>query len=159
MSKPKNEVRAIKYLRDDMIEYHSKSLHVSITITLFAIFLTSFLLQHKKDEVKGHLYKMAKEVKFFSFSLYYHRYFILNRKQGVFIVQKEEISKKFTKIPFSELLYIDSIVDHNTKKHAVSCEWKYSFSLQTKDRKFFLFSRTEEELFLWLTSFHRMAKV
>ena len=79
MSKPKNEMRALKYLRDGMIEYHSSSLHVSITFALviFNIF-PSFPSQHKKDEVKGNLYKMAKEVKFFSFSLYYNRYFVLN---------------------------------------------------------------------------------
>ena len=37
--------------------------------------------------------------------------------------------------------------------------WKYSFALQTKERKFFLFARTEEEQFLWLTGFYRLARV
>ena len=45
-----------------------------------ALLTTPVLSQHRKDEVKGHLYKMAKEVKFFSFSLYYKRYFVLNGK-------------------------------------------------------------------------------
>ena len=79
--------------------------------------------------MKGELFKMAKEVKFFSLSLYYKRYFILNPKLGALIIQEGAVSKKVHKIPFSELLYIDSIIDHREKKHAVSCDWKFSFSL------------------------------
>ena len=117
-------------------------------------------MQHRKDEVKGYLFKMAKEVKFFSRALYYKRYFILNRKNTSFTIQNEEISKKVIKVPFSELLYIESVQEHSLdKKNDVSCDWKFSFALQTKDRKFFLFARSEEEQFLWLTSFYRMAKV
>ena len=57
-------------------------------------------IQHLKNEVKGYLYKMAKEVKFFSFSLYYKRYFVLNAKQNCFLIQNEEVAKKVTKVPF-----------------------------------------------------------
>ena len=88
------------------------------------------LIHHRKDEVKGFLFKMAKEVKFFSLALYYKRYFILNRKSNSFIIQNEEVSKKVIKVPFSELLYIESVQEHSTeKKNDVSCEWKYSFAL------------------------------
>lgn len=103
---------------------------------------------------------MAKEVKFFSFSLYYKRYFVLNVKQNCFYIQNEEVAKKVSKVPFQELLYIDSVQHHREDaKNGVSCDWKYSFALQTKDRKFFLFARNEEEQFLWLTAFYRMARV
>ena len=115
--------------------------------------------QHKKDEIKGYLFKMAKEVKFFSFALYYKRFFLLSMKQQVFLIQNEEVSKKVIRIPFAQILFIDGITDHRDKKHEVTCEWKFSFSIQTKDRKYFLFARSEEEQFLWLSSFYRMAKV
>ena len=73
---------------------------------------------------------MAKEVKFFSFSLYYKRYFILNAKHQQFIIQNEEISKKVQKIPFNELLYIDSVQFHcDQNNNSVSCDWKYSFAI------------------------------
>jgi len=89
---------------------------------------------------------MAKEVKFFSFSLYYKRYFILNTRQSCLVIQDEEVSKKQFKVPFAELLYIDSVQYHSEEtKNSVSCDYKYSFALQTKDRKYFLFARNEEE--------------
>ena len=103
---------------------------------------------------------MAKEVKFFSMSLYYQRYFVLNARSGVLCVQKGELAKNVTKIPFSELLYIDSVQFHSPdNRNTVSCKWKHSFSLQTKERKFYLFARNEEEQFLWLTAFYRIARV
>ena len=80
--------------------------------------------------MKGYLFKMAKEVKFFSFSLYYKRYFVLNAKQNCFFIQNEEVAKKDSKVPFQELLYIDSVQHHREDtKNGVSCEWKYSFAL------------------------------
>ena len=103
---------------------------------------------------------MAKEVKFFSFGLYYKRFFILSAADNCLFIQKAEVSKKIEKVPLHELLYIDSVQFHDEKNNNnVSCEWKHSFALQTKDRKFFLFCRTEEEQFLWITSFYRMARV
>jgi len=38
---------------------------------------------------------------------------------------------------------------------ATKCPWKYSFTLTTRFRKFYLFAASEEELFLWLTSLTR----
>ena len=70
------------------------------------------------------------------------------------------MSKKCEKIPFTQLLYIESVQQHcERSQNDVSCDWKFSFALQTKERKYFLFSRTEEEQFLWLTSFYRLANV
>ena len=64
------------------------------------------------------------------------------------------------KIPFNELLYIDSVQFHcDANNNSVSCDWKFSFAVQTKERKYFLFCKTEEEQFLWLTSFYRLARV
>ena len=76
------------------------------------------------------------------------------------LIQKDEVAKKIEKVPFQEMLFIDSVQYHrDDRSSGVTCEWKYSFGLQTKDRKYFLFSRTEEEQFLWLTSFYRMAGI
>ena len=62
MGKKKSEAepRVTKYFKDGIVDYHSFSCH------------------HRKEEVRGNLFKMAKEVKFFSFGLYYKRYFILS---------------------------------------------------------------------------------
>lgn len=58
------------------------------------------------------------------------------------------------------MLYIESVQDHSSENETKSsCKWKFSFSLQTKNRKYFLFARTEEEQFLWLTAFYRLVKV
>ena len=76
------------------------------------------------------------------------------------MIQKDEVAKKIDKVPFQDMLFIDSVQYHrDDRSSGVTCEWKYSFGLQTKDRKYFLFSRTEEEQFLWLTSFYRMAGI
>ena len=112
------------------------------------------LLQHKKDEIKGFLYKMAKEVKFFSKGLYYKRYFVLNFHTQYLCIQDDIVSKKIVKIPFQRLLYIDAVQSHDPKVSKVSCPWKYSFALMTTDRKYFLFARTDEERFLWMSSFY-----
>ena len=56
---------------------------------------------------------MAKEVKFFSLSLYYKRFFSLDAKTKTFVIQNEEISKKSQKVPFNEILYIESVQEHS----------------------------------------------
>lgn len=99
-----------RYLKNGIIEYHSQTLHVSSDSLLQFVFLNIFwLLKHTKDTVQGYLYKMAKEVKFFSFSLYYRRYFILDNNEKCLKIQEGEIAKKFLSVPFSELLYVDSV--------------------------------------------------
>ena len=102
---------------------------------------------------------MAEEVKFFSIGLYYKRYFIISSTSKTLSIQDGEISKKVKKIPISSLLYIDNVQNHSTKKQNISCVWKYSFSLNTSERKYFLFARNEEEQYLWLTAFYRMCNV
>ena len=72
-----------RQIKDGFVQYWSDSLDVSNILNHLTHI---FAWQHKKEEVKGELYKMAKEVKFFSLSLYYKRYFILNPKQGALMI-------------------------------------------------------------------------
>ena len=56
-------------------------------------------------------------------------------------------------------MYIDNVQNHSIKKQNISCNWKYSFALNTAERKYFLFARNEEEQYLWLTAFYRICNV
>jgi len=60
------------------------------------------------------------------------------------------ISKKVVKVPASELLYIDTVVNYSpeataklsprSRKNLVACKFKYSFTLHTESRQFKLFA-------------------
>ena len=63
------------------------------------------------------------------------------------------------RVPFRHLMYIDSVSNNEKSGEHPKCPWKYQFCLETEDRKYLLFSRNEEEHFLWLTAFYRIAKV
>ena len=81
------------------------------------------------------------------------------------------MSKKVTKIPHAELLYIDKVIDYSplalaaltprsrTELNSVACKWKYSFTLCTINRKYTMYARSEEEQFLWLSAFYRILGV
>ena len=76
------------------------------------------------------------------------------------------MSKKVTRIEKEEILFIDSvkIFSDDNKAYAeklkdISCEWKFSFTLCTRRRKFYLFVISEEELFLWMSAFYRILGV
>ena len=81
---PTADIKPTKFLKEGMVEYHSPSLHVSYIKIL--VLNLHFLGQHRRDEVKGWLYKMAKEVKFLSTRLYYKRYWILNKRNAEFVI-------------------------------------------------------------------------
>ena len=63
------------------------------------------------------------------------------------------------RVPFRHLMYIDSVSNNETSGEHPKCPWKYQFCLETEERKYLLFARNEEEHFLWLTAFYRIAKV
>lgn len=63
------EQRPVRYLKDGHVDYHSKSLVCT------------------QKDVKGYLYKMAKEPRFFSFQKqYYSRYFTLDLQLGCMFI-------------------------------------------------------------------------
>jgi hypothetical protein len=88
-----------------------------------------------------------------------------------FYIQDDIVSKKVVKVPISELLYIDKVIDYSpitlaalsprSRKEidSVTCKFKYSFTLCTVSRKYTLFARTQEEQFLWMSSFYRVLNV
>lgn len=76
------------------------------------------------------------------------------------------MSKKVTRIEKEEILFIDSVKifsddskPNGEKFKDISCEWKFSFTLCTRRRKFYLFVISEEELFLWMSAFYRILGV
>ena len=64
---------------------------------------------------------MAEEVKFFSIGLYYKRYFILNEATKTLLIQDSIVSKKVKRIPLNQLLYIDQVQNHHSRKQKISC--------------------------------------
>lgn len=114
-------------------------------------------MHHSRDKCRGYLYKRGQEVKFFNIKQYHKRYFIISVHQKALYIQENVVSKKVTKIPHSDLLYIDSVYDHTEKGlsnldekgrkkvGSVGCKFKFSFTLVAQKRRFILYARTQEE--------------
>jgi len=65
------------------------------------------------------MFKMAEEVKFFSFGLYYKRFFILNSHNKILYIQEGQVSKKVKSVPKSKMLFIDNVTNHTEVKQKI----------------------------------------
>ena len=109
------------------------------------------------------MFKQAEKSKFFS-QRFYKRYFFLDihKKQlEIWKFPNQDASEKKTLIKKSSLREVDQVkyYDGRIAKEKTSCEWKFKFTLVTKERDFNLFCRTEEEQFLWLSALYRICNI
>ena len=114
-------------------------------------------MHHSREKVRGFLYKRGERVTIFNYNLYQKRYLVISSHHGALYIQDNVVSQKVTKIPKSELLYIDKVIDYSplalaslsprSRKEidSVTCKYKYSYTLNTVKRKYTLFARTKEE--------------
>ena len=106
------------------------------------------------NSVSGYLRKLKLHIIFFGGTN--KRWFELNFDNETLSYKNDKNSNKIShKIKFFDIKKYFEFSNVNKK----DCDYKYGFSLSTKDRTFILYTKTEEERKMWNDGFKRMMEI
>jgi len=105
--------------------------------------------------MSGELKKKVQELKFWQKKIYPKRYFVIDFSTAVICIRHAKDDTKFVSVPFREVLdvYIPPPQKESKIKFECSKNFNFPFYLETKERKYLLFTATFDERIMWIAGF------